>query len=84
MKSDPRDYQLDIRSADIEVPQLQSQRAEGKRPYLRVLFACCSVYQRVYRSSDGKRYDARCPKCGKLARFLVGEGGSDEREFVVE
>ena len=53
------------------------------RPFLSVLFACCSVYQRIYRNSEGTAYAGRCPKCGKPVRFVVGEGGMKERQFVV-
>lgn len=41
-------------------------------------------YQRVYRSQDGTHYLARCPKCGKSVRFVVGDGGTGARAFVVE
>jgi hypothetical protein len=53
------------------------------RPYLSVRFACCNVYQRIYRSADGASYQGRCPRCGKAVKFLVGEGGTDARSFVV-
>jgi hypothetical protein len=53
------------------------------RPFLSVLFACCSVYQRIYRNNEGTAYTGRCPKCGKAVKFLVGAGGTSERQFVV-
>jgi len=53
------------------------------RPFLQVVFTCGNSYQRVYRSSDQKRYLARCPKCGRQVRFQVGEGGTDQRVFRV-
>jgi hypothetical protein len=53
------------------------------KPFLSVLFACCSVYQRIYRNAEGTAYAGRCPKCGKAVRFVVGEGGTSERQFVV-
>ena len=46
--------------------------------------ACCGVYQRIYRSPDGTRYEGHCPKCAKPVRFKVGAGGTDARFFVVE
>ncbi len=82
MNTDPRDYQLDIRSADIELPTFSP--AAGTRKYLRVMFACCQVYSRVYQSRDGTHYDARCPKCSRSLKFNVGPGGTDERTFVLE
>jgi hypothetical protein len=53
------------------------------RPYLRVLFECCSIYQRIYRDPSGKSYTARCPRCLKPVRFLVGENGTACRDFAV-
>jgi hypothetical protein len=51
------------------------------RPFLQVYFVCSNSYQRVYRSADGTRYQARCPKCAKEMRFQVGPGGTDQRVF---
>ena len=53
------------------------------RPFLQVYFVCSNAYQRVYRSADGHRYQARCPKCAKEMRFQVGPGGTNERVFKV-
>lgn len=55
----------------------------GGRPYLRVHFACCHQYLRIYRSADGRQYAGQCPKCGKPVRFVVGPGGTTAREFTV-
>jgi hypothetical protein len=84
MKSDPRDYKLDIRSADVRPPTLSDVSHEGGRSFLSVWFACCSTYLRVYLSRDGTRYAARCPKCGGTITFRVGPGGTERRTFVVE
>ena len=90
--SDPRDYKLDLSGAAGEGPtHAGSTAAEAaapaslasSRPYLSVLFACCGVYQRVYRSPDGRNYHGRCPRCGVPVRFAVGEGGTGARSFVV-
>ncbi|HQY88895.1 MAG TPA: hypothetical protein PK402_09560 [Tepidisphaeraceae bacterium] len=85
MTSDPRDYRLDIRSVELkDVPDFTRAIAPTSKPFLSVLFKCCSVYQRVYKNPTEDRYDARCPRCGKFVRFVVGAGGSDQREFVVD
>ena len=76
---DPRDYKLDI---DGLKPQGESKPAAG-RPFLRVQFACCNVYQRIYRSADEKTYQGRCPRCGKPVKFVIGEGGTSSRDFIV-
>jgi hypothetical protein len=56
--------------------------AQG-RPFLSVNFACCSVYQRIYRNVEGTAYVGHCPKCGKSVRFPVGPGGTEARQFIV-
>jgi hypothetical protein len=85
LASDPRDYHLDIRSAKLDLPDRATVEAdESGRRYLMVMFACCKAYQRVYQSKDGTRYEARCPKCMRAITFRIGEGGTEQRVFVVE
>jgi hypothetical protein len=62
----------------------QTARAGGVAPFLQVWFRCANAYLRVSRSRDGKRYLARCPRCGQAVRFVVGEGGTDRRQFMVD
>jgi hypothetical protein len=83
MPSDPRDYQLDL-SSTKSAGNDGVKRDQSSRPFLSVLFNCCRVYVRVYRSADATHYAARCPKCGKSVRFEVSDGGSASRSFVVE
>ena len=85
---DSRDYKVDVASAG-QAPTPQPSpggrgSTAGAQPFLSVHFKCCNVYQRVYRSADGTRYDGRCPKCARAVRFVVGAGGTSERFFVVE
>jgi hypothetical protein len=82
MATDPRDYKLEISGLSQEGDG-QPSAAQGRR-FISVQFACCHVYQRVYINREGTAYDARCPKCGRSMRFLVGAGGTDQRTFVVE
>ncbi len=81
MNSDPRDYKLDLSSLPKDVGE---PNAAPERPFIGVHFKCCGVYQRIYRSNDGQRYEGRCPRCARQVRFLVGQGGTDDRYFVVE
>jgi PHP family Zn ribbon phosphoesterase len=82
--SDPRDYKVDLSGAGENSAGGDGATASsGSRPYLSVHFACCAVYQRVYRDKDGKTYNGRCPRCGTPVRFVVGEGGTAARRFVV-
>lgn len=96
MPNDPRDYKVEItgltgnaKATDAK-PQAVNAKpqaadaAPARRPFISVQFNCCKVYQRVYRSDDGERYEGRCPKCGRTVRFRVGAGGTDARAFVVE
>ena len=84
MKSDPRDYKIDIAGLTPPAPASPAAAAASARPYLSVLFNCCRVYQRVYKSDDGRSYAGRCPKCARTVRFVVGPGGTAGRSFVVE
>jgi hypothetical protein len=78
VKGDPRDYRLELSNSES-----QAQAPALPRPFLTVHFACCGAYQRVYRDPDGKTYRGRCPRCAKLVRFVVGEGGTSARCFTV-
>lgn len=80
--ADPRDYKLDISGL---TPEGGSERSavSGGRPFLRVHFACCHQYVRIYRSRDGRHYAGHCPKCAKAVRFVVGPGGTEARDFTV-
>ena len=80
--SDPRDYKVELSGA-AHPPDVGNAAPTSQRPYLSVHFACCGVYQRVYRDADGKAYHGRCPKCGTPVRFAVGEGGTSARSFIV-
>ena len=80
--SDPRDYKIDISSIPRDKSATPAPR--DARPFLMVHFACCGVYQRIYRSPDGERYEGHCPRCARPVKFRVGESGTDARAFVVE
>lgn len=68
---------------DITVGDAPDETRGADRPWLQVWFECAPAYQRVFRSADGSRYVATCPKCGKQIRFGVGDGGTAERFFRV-
>jgi hypothetical protein len=83
MPSDPRDYRVEVSGV---APQEGSSktRQTNQQPFLSIHFACCGVYCRIYRNREGTAYVGRCPKCAKPVRFLVADGGTDERFFIVE
>ena len=82
MPNDPRDFKLDIAGLSPGPAAAGTPGAQG-RPFLSVQFACCGVYQRVYRDPAGQHYRGRGPRCGKSVTFAVGEGGTSSRFFVV-
>ena len=53
------------------------------RPFLRIFYECCRVYQRLYRNPDGTTYQGRCPRCLRPVRFRVGPNGTAARAFTV-
>ncbi len=75
---DPRDFKLDVTGI-----RTTGNEPANPRPFLRVQFACCNVYQRIYRHADARSYQGRCPRCGKPVKFLVGPEGTGVRDFVV-
>jgi hypothetical protein len=77
------DYKLDISGLGGASGSADSENAQSQRPYLSVLFACCSVYQRIYRNADATAYLGRCPRCGKPVKIGISPDGSDSREFIV-
>lgn len=51
-----------------------------KRKFLGILFECCSVYSRVYRSEEQMFYEGRCPKCLRHLKVRVDpHSGARER-----
>ncbi len=82
MPSDPRDYSVELSGAPA-VPGSGVPAPAAGRPFLSVHFACCGVYQRIYRAANSDEYRGRCPKCTKAVRFVVGDGGTSSRTFVV-
>ncbi|MEE8395900.1 MAG: hypothetical protein V3S29_07580 [bacterium] len=53
------------------------------RPFLRIMFECCSIYQRIYRDPSGESYQGRCPRCLRSVRFRVAPNGTRVRVFAV-
>lgn len=82
MTGDPRDYRLEISTATGSSAVAAPLPTAPARPFLSIHFACCGVYQRIYRSADGTRYAGHCPKCARPVRFAVGPGGVSSRSFT--
>ena len=57
------------------------ENKKSPKKWIGVTFTCCKQYGRAYLSKDGKKYQARCPKCLRQLTFLVGKGGTDDRFF---
>ena len=60
--------------------QVSATRGRG-RPWLAVMWRCCSVYNRVYRNQTATAYEGACPRCGRTVRVAIGLGGTDARFF---
>lgn len=86
------DYILDIQGQHLQGPRpddepfranITAGRARN-RPFLSVHFACCQIYQRIYRSRDGSVYEGRCPKCLRRVHVRIGPDGSSNRFFTAQ
>ena len=51
------------------------------RPFLGVMFECCSVYTRIYRNKKGDAYTGNCPKCARRLVIRIAPGGTSSRFF---
>ncbi len=72
-----------LRASPSSTPRETGIQPAGQRPWLGVQFTCAGAYQRIFRSADGEKYLARCPRCGKSITFRVGQGGTNQRFFDV-
>lgn len=82
------DYILDLSSAappPTPPPQSTDEPSPANpRPFLGVLFKCCGIYAKIYKTTDGQAYAGHCPKCAKPARVKIGTGGTKGRFFIAE
>lgn len=65
--------------ADGQSPPPQTSRRA--RPWLAVLWKCCSTYSRIYRNTAGDAYEGRCPRCGRAVHVRIGPTGTHARFF---
>lgn len=63
-------------------PRAGNRPNPADRPAIGVYFRCANLYQRVYKGHNDQ-YLARCARCGKTIRFVVGRGGDPRRQFEV-
>lgn len=78
------DYIVDLTgrsSHDTPAAQQDSSQHAAKRPWLAVMWKCCSAYSRIYRNQAMTAYEGRCPRCGRFVRVGIGPGGSTNRFF---
>jgi len=72
------DYILELGG---KVVQQGPRPAATGRPWISMLWRCCSVYSRIYRNKAGTAYEGYCPKCARPVRVKVGPGGTSTRMF---
>lgn len=76
---------VDISFLPNETPGKDDATVSGptgrSRAWLGVMFDCCGVYSRIYRTRDGRAYAGHCPKCNMPVRVEIGSGGTDARIF---
>lgn len=58
--------------------------APAARPWIGILFRCCSVYARIYRDPAQPVYRGCCPRCGAQVTARVGPGGTSQRLFSAQ
>jgi hypothetical protein len=56
-------------------------RNTRRKPFLGIMFECCSIYSRIYKNKEGTAYVGHCPKCAKRLVVRIGPGGTDHRFF---
>jgi hypothetical protein len=50
-------------------PQEKASASAPRRPWKGVIFSCCNVYGRVYKSAHSGLYEGNCPRCARKARL---------------
>ena len=76
------DYLLSVDG--LEESAVRSGAAVATRRWIGVRFDCCNVYQRIYKTRDGRSYRGRCPRCLREVRVRVGPEGTHTRFFSAE
>ena len=54
----------------------QSKTRNPQRPFLGIIFKCCSVYGRLYRNDEGSAYEGACPRCMRPVSILAALGAA--------
>jgi len=57
------------------------ENTNQKKKFLGIMFDCCGVYGRIYPNKEGTYYQGRCPKCLRMVKVKIGEGGTNQRFF---
>ena len=53
------------------------------KSFLGIYCSYCRVYFRIYQDQQGKRYQGRCPKCGRYVHALIDPRRGQKRRFFI-
>lgn len=70
----------------VSLPDHESTRPSSQpadRPYVGVLFRCCSCYGRAYLDRQHGYFLAHCPRCATPIRVHLSDQGSTSRFFEI-
>lgn len=51
------------------------------KPWLGIMFECCSVDRRIYINNDQNAYEGQCPKCRGKIKVIISPDGTTRRIF---
>ena len=71
----------DSRTNDSAASPTQQAPSPSRKPFVGLLFECCSVYGRLYPNRTGTAFEGRCPRCFRAISIPTGQDGTDTRFF---
>ena len=69
-----------MKTDQIDCPKAEAP-SQPRKPFVGLMFECCSVYGRLYPNRTGTAFEGRCPRCSRAISIPVGRDGTDARFF---